>query len=207
MVAVVGDLSFFHDMTGLLMTRNSEINATIVVVNNDGGGIFSFLPQAEHPAHFEKVYGTPHGLTFGSVAELYGLEYTRVSTWEEFGEAVDRGTTDIGTSIIEVPSSRERNVVLHREAWACGLQCAPQRGEGLTVALVPINGIRLNVEVHGQGMPVIMLHGFTGDLTTWRPLAAALGGRYTTVLVDLIGHGGVGCTGGPGEIFDGALCR
>ena len=64
-VAVVGDLSFFHDITGLLMTRNSEINATIVVVNNDGGGIFSFLPQAEHPAHFEKVYGTPHGLTFG----------------------------------------------------------------------------------------------------------------------------------------------
>ena len=120
-VAVVGDLSFFHDMTGLLMTRNSEINATIVVVNNDGGGIFSFLPQAEHPAHFEKVYGTPHGLTFGSVAELYGLEYTRVSTWEEFGEAVDRGTSDIGTSIIEVPSSRERNVVLHREAWSAAL--------------------------------------------------------------------------------------
>ena len=117
-VAVVGDLSFFHDMTGLLMTRNSEINATIVVVNNDGGGIFSFLPQAEHPAHFEKVYGTPHGLTFGSVAELYGLEYTRVSTWEEFGEAVDRETSDMGTSIIEVPSSRERNVALHREAWA-----------------------------------------------------------------------------------------
>ena len=40
-----------------------------------------------------------------------------------------------------------------------------------------------------RGMPVIMLHGFTGDLTTWRPLAAALGGRYTTALVDLIGHG------------------
>ena len=57
------------------------------------------------------------------------------------------------------------------------------------MALVPVNGIRLNVEVHGQGMPVIMLHGFTGDLTTWRPLAAALGGRYTTALVDLIGHG------------------
>ena len=57
------------------------------------------------------------------------------------------------------------------------------------MALVAVNGIRLNVEVHGQGMPVIMLHGFTGDLTTWRPLAATLGGRYTTVLVDLLGHG------------------
>ncbi len=115
-IAVVGDLSFFHDMTGLLMARNSEINATIVVVNNDGGGIFSFLPQAEHPEHFEQVYGTPHGLAFGSVAELYGLGYTRVGTWEEFGEAVVRGTGDTGTSVIEVPSSRERNVELHRKA-------------------------------------------------------------------------------------------
>ena len=115
-IAVVGDLSFFHDMTGLLMARNSEINATIVVVNNDGGGIFSFLPQAEHPEHFEQVYGTPHGLTFGSVAELYGLGYTLVGTWEEFGEAVVQGTGDTGTSVIEAPSSRERNVELHREA-------------------------------------------------------------------------------------------
>ena len=57
------------------------------------------------------------------------------------------------------------------------------------MALVPVNGIRLNVEVHGQGMPVIMLHGFTGDLTTWHPLAEKLSVRYTTVLVDLIGHG------------------
>ena len=75
------------------------------------------------------------------------------------------------------------------------------------MALVPVNGIRLNVEVHGQGMPVIMLHGFTGDLTTWHLLAAALGGRYKAVLVDLIGHGEVGCTGRPSEIFDGAVCR
>ena len=117
-MAVVGDLSFFHDVTGLLMARNREIDATIVVINNDGGGIFSFLPQAEHPAYFEQVYGTPHGLTFGAVADLYGLEYTRVGTWEEFGEAVRGGVGSGGTSIIEVPSSRERNVVLHREAWS-----------------------------------------------------------------------------------------
>lgn len=121
-VAVVGDLSFFHDMTGLLMTKHPDINATIIVINNDGGGIFSFLPQAKHGNHFEDVYGTPHGLTFGSVAELYGLEYTRVSGWGEFGEAVGRGVGTKGTSIIEVPGSRERNVVLHREAWEAARQ-------------------------------------------------------------------------------------
>ena len=121
-VAVVGDLSFFHDLTGLFMAKQREINATIVVVNNDGGGIFSFLPQAKHGDHFEEVYGTPHGLTFESAAELYGLDYTRVGGWGEFGEAVGRGVATKGTSIVEVPGSRGRNVELHREAWAVALQ-------------------------------------------------------------------------------------
>ena len=121
-VAVVGDVTFFHDLTGLLMARNSEVNATIIVINNDGGGIFSFLPQAEHPEHFEKVYGTPHGLTFGSVAEMYGLEYSRVGTWEKFGESVRASVGRRRTSIIEVPGSRERNVALHREAWAAATE-------------------------------------------------------------------------------------
>ena len=120
-VAVVGDLSFFHDLTGLMMTKHREINATIIVVNNDGGGIFSFLPQAEHGDHFEEVYGTPHGLTFGSVAELYGLEYEKVGGWGEFGEAVGRGVATEGTSIVEVTGSRERNVALHREALEAAL--------------------------------------------------------------------------------------
>ena len=121
-VAVVGDLSFLHDLTGLLMAKHPEINATIVVLNNDGGGIFSFLPQAKYGDHFEEVYGTPHGLTFESVAELYGLGYTRIEGWDEFGEAVGRGVGTRGTSIIEAPGSRERNVVLHREAASAAMQ-------------------------------------------------------------------------------------
>ena len=121
-VAVVGDLSFFHDLTGLMMAKHREINATIIVVNNDGGGIFSFLPQAEYGDHFEEMYGTPHGLTFGSVAELYGLEYEKVGGWREFGEAVGKGIATRGTSVVEMPGSRGRNVELHREAWEVALQ-------------------------------------------------------------------------------------
>lgn len=117
-VAVVGDISFFHDMTGLLMTKHPEINVTIIVLNNDGGGIFSFLPQAQYAEHFEEVYGTPHGLSFESAARLYGLGYVRVGDWEEFGDAVGRSLSSAGTSIVEVPGSRERNLALHREAWA-----------------------------------------------------------------------------------------
>ena len=117
-----GTCPFFHDMAGLLMTKYQEINATIIVVNNDGGGIFSFLPQAKHKDYFEEVYGTPHGLTFESLARMYSLEYTRVGGWGEFGEAVGWGVMSAGTSIVEVPGSRERNVALHREAAAVAMQ-------------------------------------------------------------------------------------
>lgn len=55
--------------------------------------------------------------------------------------------------------------------------------------LIPVNGIELNVEVEGKGLPIVMLHGFTGDMSTWNSLADILQERYTTVLVDLIGHG------------------
>ncbi len=57
------------------------------------------------------------------------------------------------------------------------------------MGLVAVNGIKLNVDVKGQGLPIFMLHGFTGDTTTWHSLAGSLSEQYTTILVDLIGHG------------------
>ncbi|HWS44459.1 MAG TPA: 2-succinyl-5-enolpyruvyl-6-hydroxy-3-cyclohexene-1-carboxylic-acid synthase, partial [Acidimicrobiia bacterium] len=73
LVLVAGDLSFYHDMNGLLAAKRHAIDATIVLVNNDGGGIFSFLPQAQHPERFEELFGTPHGLNFAAAAAVYGL--------------------------------------------------------------------------------------------------------------------------------------
>ncbi|KPV48182.1 2-succinyl-5-enolpyruvyl-6-hydroxy-3-cyclohexene-1-carboxylate synthase, partial [Kouleothrix aurantiaca] len=61
-VLAIGDLSFYHDSNGLLATKLHQIDATIVLLNNDGGGIFSFLPQAADPEHFEALFGTPTGL-------------------------------------------------------------------------------------------------------------------------------------------------
>ena len=111
-VLVVGDVSFYHDMNGLLAARRYDIPATIVVVNNGGGGIFHFLPIAGHQTNFEDLYGTPHGLEFGSAAELYGLRYAKVAGWDDFAACVRRGL-DGRTLIVEVPGDRRRNVELH----------------------------------------------------------------------------------------------
>ena len=94
-----------------------HLNLTIILLNNDGGGIFSFLPQAGDPEHFETLFGTPHGLDFRPLAQMYGARYERVDGWETFRAAVQRGIAAGGLHIVEVPTERARNVTLHREIW------------------------------------------------------------------------------------------
>ncbi len=118
LVLVIGDLAFYHDMNGLLAARLHALDATIVVLNNDGGGIFSFLPQAAHPAHFEQLFGTPHGLEFAPAAALYGACYRRVETPAALRAAVAAGVGGRGLHLVEMRTDRARNVVLHRGAWA-----------------------------------------------------------------------------------------
>jgi 2-succinyl-5-enolpyruvyl-6-hydroxy-3-cyclohexene-1-carboxylate synthase len=117
LILAIGDLAFYHDMNGLLAARLNGLDVTIVVLNNDGGGIFSFLPQARHPGHFEKLFGTPHGLDFEPVASLYGGTYRLARDSATLracvGEAISRG----GLQIVEIRTRRDRNVELHREAW------------------------------------------------------------------------------------------
>jgi 2-succinyl-5-enolpyruvyl-6-hydroxy-3-cyclohexene-1-carboxylate synthase len=116
-VLVIGDLSFYHDSNGLLAAMQHQLNLTIILLNNDGGGIFSFLPQAGDPEHFETLFGTPHGLDFRPLAQMYGARYERVGDWEAFRRAIQRGIASGGLHIVEVPTDRARNVVLHREIW------------------------------------------------------------------------------------------
>jgi len=116
-VLVVGDLSFLHDLNGLLAARLHRLNLTIILVNNDGGGIFSFLPQAAHPEHFEQLFGTPTGLDVRLAVEMYGGQFQRVESWEQFRGAVRDGIAGTGLHVIEVDTERASNVSMHRQLW------------------------------------------------------------------------------------------
>ncbi|HXZ04943.1 MAG TPA: thiamine pyrophosphate-dependent enzyme, partial [Ktedonobacteraceae bacterium] len=116
-VLVLGDLSFFHDLNGLLAARLHELNLTIILINNDGGGIFSFLPQAAYPEHFEQLFGTPTGLDFRPMVEMYGGRFQRVDSWEAFRKAVNLGLNSAGLDVIEIPTERSSNVNMHRQLW------------------------------------------------------------------------------------------
>ncbi|PFG04972.1 2-succinyl-5-enolpyruvyl-6-hydroxy-3-cyclohexene-1-carboxylic-acid synthase [Bacillus sp. es.034] len=117
MYLLIGDLAFFHDLNGLLTARKYQLNMTIVVMNNNGGGIFSYLPQAGDQTHFEDLFGTPMDLEFAHAAKLYEAHYFHVGTQEEFIPALQEAEQSKGIKIIEVVTNREENVANHRKLW------------------------------------------------------------------------------------------
>lgn len=117
-VLAIGDLSFFHDMNGLLAGKLQGQNLTILVINNDGGGIFSFLSQASEKEYFEVLFGTPHGLDFSHTARLYNATYRKIKDWNEFNEVFPASFSIPGLKIIEIPTNRETNVLNHRNLWS-----------------------------------------------------------------------------------------
>jgi 2-succinyl-5-enolpyruvyl-6-hydroxy-3-cyclohexene-1-carboxylate synthase len=119
LVLVIGDLSFYHDMNGLLAAKLYNLDATIILLNNDGGGIFSFLPQATgtEAARFEQLFGTPTGLDFRPAVEMYGGQFRRPATWAAFRQDVRDGIFGRGLTVIEVRTDRARNVAQHRALW------------------------------------------------------------------------------------------
>jgi 2-succinyl-5-enolpyruvyl-6-hydroxy-3-cyclohexene-1-carboxylate synthase len=119
---LAGDLSALHDLTALAAASRLRIPATIVVIHNDGGGIFHFLPQAGLPAHFEQLFGTPHGLDFVAVATALGIPARRIATREELAGEVSRPPD--GPLLLEVGTNRAENLAVHiavREAVAASV--------------------------------------------------------------------------------------
>ena len=113
---ILGDVSFYHDMNGLLAAKLHKLNATIIVVNNKGGGIFSFLPQhALLPKQtFEDLFGMSHDLDFSGVKSIYGGQFYRVDSWQAFDKALSSSLEGSGLKVIEfMAADRETNLALH----------------------------------------------------------------------------------------------
>lgn len=121
-VLVTGDLGFYHDLNGLLAAKRYQVRATIIVLNNNGGGIFSYLPQAACGDQFAEYFLTPHGLDFRGAVEMYDCAFTRIASWSQFGEALVGSLRGNRTTVIEVPVDHTRSVELHHRIWAAGSQ-------------------------------------------------------------------------------------
>jgi 2-succinyl-5-enolpyruvyl-6-hydroxy-3-cyclohexene-1-carboxylate synthase len=114
---LIGDLAFLHDSNGLLGCVDRPLDLVIVVVDNDGGGIFSFLPQADvvTPARFEQLYGTPHGLDLVALAGAYGVRARRVEPGDDLGAVLETALVTAGVDVLVVPTDRAANLEVHRQ--------------------------------------------------------------------------------------------
>jgi len=117
-VGLCGDLAFLHDVNGMLGADGvAHLNAVIVVIDNNGGGIFSFLPQAELPAHFEQLWGTPHNRDLAAVAAAYGVVFSHVEDAPDLMPVVQSGLETGGLHVVIVKTDRAINVERHRHVW------------------------------------------------------------------------------------------
>lgn len=113
-VALCGDLTLLHDANGFLLTPDAPtLDCTFVVLDNDGGGIFSFLPQARYPA-FERAFATPHGRDLAELARFHRLPHERVTSARRLPDAVRAAVESGGVRVVELPTDRQENVALHR---------------------------------------------------------------------------------------------
>ena len=118
-VALCGDLTFLHDAGGLLSAARRGLDATFVVLDNRGGGIFNFLPQAASGAdgHFETLFGTPQDIDLAQLAAVHGVLAETVTKADDVVDTVERAVDAGGIRLVVVPTDRVDNVARHRQVW------------------------------------------------------------------------------------------
>jgi 2-succinyl-5-enolpyruvyl-6-hydroxy-3-cyclohexene-1-carboxylate synthase len=110
---LIGDVAALHDLSGWLLASTARVPLVAVVVNNDGGGIFNFLPVAERTPHFERFFATPQPVDFAHVAALAQATVHRPNSLESLGQIVRDGLSR-GVHLVEVRTERKANVEAHR---------------------------------------------------------------------------------------------
>ena len=113
---LIGDIAMLHDSNGLLNLIRRDAQLKIIVIDNEGGGIFSFLPQAQamEGDQFEQLFGTPHSVDFAALAKTHGIAFTWVSTAQE----LRRELGNPATSMIGVRTDRSKNVDDHNALYS-----------------------------------------------------------------------------------------
>lgn len=185
----IGDLAYLHDAGGLRALRDLASPFALLLLDNDGGGIFSHLPVAKHAALFEPLFGTPQRCDLEAAARVAGLAHAQAPSLGAVaalaGETFGRG----GVQVIHWRTDREESA---RE------QAMLTRLPGVHADDLDVGHFRWRVRRRGLAPfpPLVLLHGFTGTGEFWLPVAERLP-RWRCVMPDLPGHGGTAAPSPP----------
>jgi 2-succinyl-5-enolpyruvyl-6-hydroxy-3-cyclohexene-1-carboxylate synthase len=116
-VLLTGDLALLHDTNGFLQRKALRGSLTIVLVNNNGGGIFQHLPVAEFEPPFEKFFGTPQDVDFAKLCAAYGVEHRVMESWIQLREAVSALPAS-GVRVLEVRTDRRKDAAFRKALFA-----------------------------------------------------------------------------------------
>jgi 2-succinyl-5-enolpyruvyl-6-hydroxy-3-cyclohexene-1-carboxylate synthase len=118
LVLVTGDIAFYHDLNSLFALKRFGSNVTIVLINNNGGGIFHRLPVSGYEPPFVHLFLTPHGLTFEPVVRMFGIDYHHVSGRNEFRDTFSLAVKSNQSQVIEVVTDSEHHESVRRRLFA-----------------------------------------------------------------------------------------
>ena len=113
-VMLTGDLSLLHDTNGFLISNKFSGHLTIILINNNGGGIFEMLPISQFNPPFEEFFATPQNIDFSQLCATYNVEYHLISAWEELQNYLKQ-LPKTGIRVLEVRTNRKRDVIWRKE--------------------------------------------------------------------------------------------
>lgn len=116
-ILVTGDLAFYYDLNGLLAAKKYSLNLTVILVNNNGGGIFEMLPVAKEKDIFDEYFITPHHLDFKGFTESYGGRFTEITSWPHFRSSIAEATIRDGLQVLQIRTDPEGSTLLRRDYW------------------------------------------------------------------------------------------
>ena len=114
---IIGDLSFYHNLNALATLYEMQIPLKIILVNNNGGGIFSMLPVADNSPNFKKYFTTPQNLDFGKIVKAFKGNYYLIKSWNSFRNKLSTLTENNSYSVIEIITDAPKSVVLRKNYW------------------------------------------------------------------------------------------
>ena len=188
---LIGDTALLHDIGALQALASVKHPMTIVVVNNGGCGIFSFLPIAKQGGVFDTFFANPHSTNLQAAATAFGIKCIRASSPAELDHAFNEANKGSEHVLIEAVADRDDVVPVHKELSAVVRRAAEEALE---------EAVDLHYHWYGSAVPgrpvLLLLHGFLGCSTDWEPFYAKLaqqeGEGYCCLAVDLPGHGASG---------------
>lgn len=182
---LLGDVALLHDLNALARLSNTTLR--IVVLNNNGGQIFASLPIRDYDPAFTRLFLTPHGVSFSSVAEALGIRAVEVGDRESVSIALQSMRDAEGPQLMEVrtallPAQAQRERLL--DSIVCQTELS---GEDREISDQPVLFSRRFRA--GDGKPLLLLHGFSKDHRSWRRVVEELHTPGSVIAADLPGHG------------------